>query len=209
MKSGPTFGRTKIPARYRDWRSNSVANEQGDLNNFAHILGKGVAIKAYRKGNFPFLDGQSLPGLACEVTCRRRRTTKSLAVPIFRGRAAQERSPVYGQGLTKNMPRLAAKEVAQLTTADPPMRRCTKPVLYATSLSRSPLCLHPYLSMPRVIRHPHTIIQEDNMEKVTYEKEITALLVIDPHFPQSPFQIPDIERGERRQWWVTRVFHEY
>ena len=55
---------TEIPPGYRDWRLISVAHEEGDLNDLRAILGNDVAIKASRKGNFPFPDGTIIARLA-------------------------------------------------------------------------------------------------------------------------------------------------
>ena len=54
----------KIPTGYRDWRLISVAHEEGKLNDLRAILGNDVAIKASRKGNFPFPDGTIIARLA-------------------------------------------------------------------------------------------------------------------------------------------------
>src|SRR6266849_5921983 len=78
-KADPIFG-IKIPSGYRDWKLISVAHEEGNLNDLRAILGNGIAIKAYREGKLPFPDGTIIPGLP-GATSRRRKTTKSLAVP--------------------------------------------------------------------------------------------------------------------------------
>ena len=62
-ESSPVFG-IKIPTGYRDWRLISVAHEEGKLNDLRAILGNDVAIKASRKGNFPFPDGTIIARLA-------------------------------------------------------------------------------------------------------------------------------------------------
>ena len=78
-EAAPIFGVT-IPPGYRDWKLISVAHEAGNLNNLRAILGNDVAIKAYREGKLPFPDGTIIA--AClDVTSRRRKTTKSLAMP--------------------------------------------------------------------------------------------------------------------------------
>jgi len=41
----------------------SVAHEEGNLNSFAAVLGNDIAIKAYREGNLPFLDGTIIAAL--------------------------------------------------------------------------------------------------------------------------------------------------
>lgn len=54
---------TKIPPAYRDWRSISVAHEEGNLHSFSAILGNDVAIKAYREEKLPFPDGAIIAAL--------------------------------------------------------------------------------------------------------------------------------------------------
>jgi hypothetical protein len=53
----------EIPPGYRDWRSISVAHEEGDLHSFAVVLGNDVAINAYREGKLPFPDGTIIAAL--------------------------------------------------------------------------------------------------------------------------------------------------
>jgi len=62
-EAAPIFG-VKIPPGYRDWRLISVAHEEGNLNSFAAVLGNDIAIKAYREGNLPFLDGTIIARIA-------------------------------------------------------------------------------------------------------------------------------------------------
>ena len=62
-KADPVFG-IKIPAGYRDWKLISVAHEAGNLNDLRAVLGNYVAIKAYRDGKRPFLDGAIIARLA-------------------------------------------------------------------------------------------------------------------------------------------------
>src|SRR5215475_4967619 len=62
-EAAPIFG-VKIPPGYRDWRLISVAHEEGNLNDLRAILGNDVAIKAYREGTLPFLDGTIIARLA-------------------------------------------------------------------------------------------------------------------------------------------------
>ena len=54
---------TTIPPGYRDWRLISVAHEEGNLHSLGAILGNEVAIKAYREGKVPFLDGAIIAAL--------------------------------------------------------------------------------------------------------------------------------------------------
>ena len=54
---------TEIPPGYRDWKLISVSHEAGNLNSIGAILGNDVAIRAYRKGKFPFPDGTIIAAL--------------------------------------------------------------------------------------------------------------------------------------------------
>ena len=99
-EASPIFG-VKIPAGYRDWRLISVAHEEGNLNDLRAILGNDVAIKAYREGKLPFPDGTIIARLAWSYDPSGGKQQSLWPSPIFRGRAAQERSSVYGQGLKK------------------------------------------------------------------------------------------------------------
>ena len=79
QEAAPIFV-TEIPAGYRDWKVVSVAHEEGDLNDIRAILGNDVAIEAYRAGKLPFPEG-AIVGRIAWATSRRRKTTKSSAVP--------------------------------------------------------------------------------------------------------------------------------
>src|SRR5215471_11211027 len=61
-KAAPIFV-TKIPPGYRGWRLISVADEEGNLNSFAAVLGNDLAIKAYREGTLPFPEGAIIAAL--------------------------------------------------------------------------------------------------------------------------------------------------
>jgi hypothetical protein len=61
-ETAPIYG-IKIPAGYRDWRSISVAHEEGNLNDLRAQLGNNVAIKAFREGKLPFPDGTIIAAL--------------------------------------------------------------------------------------------------------------------------------------------------
>ena len=54
---------TEKPAGYRDWKWVSSAHEAGKLNSLGAVLGNEVAIKAYRAGTLPFLDGTIVAAL--------------------------------------------------------------------------------------------------------------------------------------------------
>ena len=63
QKAAPLFV-TVIPRGYRDWRLVSVAHEEGNLNDIRAILGNDKAIKAYREGKLPFLEGTIIARIA-------------------------------------------------------------------------------------------------------------------------------------------------
>src|ERR1700746_1555539 len=54
---------TEIPNGYRDWQWVSSAHEDGDLNSLGAVLGKEIAIKAYREGKLPSPDGSIIAAL--------------------------------------------------------------------------------------------------------------------------------------------------
>ena len=139
--AAPIFG-VKIPLGYRDWRLISVAREEGDLNDLRAILGNDVAIQAYREGKLRSRTAPSLRGWP-GVTSRRRKTTKSLAVANL-GWPGHPRTGFSSWSRTqKNTPPPAAGGSLNSTTANPPMRRCTKPVCLPRAGQGSRLCLHP------------------------------------------------------------------
>jgi hypothetical protein len=55
---------SKMPPGYRDWPLISVAHEEGNLNDIRAVLGNDIAIKSYRDGKLPFLDGAIIARLA-------------------------------------------------------------------------------------------------------------------------------------------------
>jgi len=89
---------TNIPVGYRDWRFISVAREEGSLNDIRAILGNDKAIKAYRDGKLPFPDGTIIARLAWSYDSSEENNKVFGSPQSF---VAGQRSPVYGQGLTK------------------------------------------------------------------------------------------------------------
>ena len=63
-EAGAAISQGKLPAEYRDWRLISVAREEGSLDDIRAVLGNDVAIKAYRAGTPPFLEGTIIARLA-------------------------------------------------------------------------------------------------------------------------------------------------
>jgi len=132
-EAAPIFGVT-IPPGYRDWRLISVAHEEGNLNDLRAILGNEVAIKASREGKLPFPDGTIIARLAWNY------------VPLEESEKAFGRLQSFVAGApkngvqfmvkdSKNTPRPVAGGSRNLTTANLPTKRCTKPAFPAT---RSP-----------------------------------------------------------------------
>jgi hypothetical protein len=58
-EASPIYG-VKIPPGYRDWQLISGTDEEGDFNQLRAVLGKPIAMKAYREGKLPFPTAQSL-----------------------------------------------------------------------------------------------------------------------------------------------------
>ena len=69
---------TDIPPGYRDWRLISVAHEEGSFHSFSAVLATIWQSKRTAKGGFRSQTARTLPP-CITVTCRRRKTTKSLA----------------------------------------------------------------------------------------------------------------------------------
>ncbi len=125
--AGPIFV-TEIPPGYRDWRLISVAHEEGNLHSFAAVLGNDVAIKAYRDGKLPFPDGAIIAALhyghvASEGTSRRRRTTRSLAIPNHSFRVPPRTFSLWS-GIQGSTPRrVDGGSLTSTKTANPSTRR--------------------------------------------------------------------------------------
>ena len=62
-EAAPVYG-VMLPPRYRDWSLICVARVGGNLNDLRAKLGNAVAIKAFREGTLPFLDGTIIARLA-------------------------------------------------------------------------------------------------------------------------------------------------
>jgi hypothetical protein len=111
---------TDIPAGYRDWRLISFAHEEGNFHSFSVVLGNDLAIQAYREGKVPFPDG-AIIAVCITVTCRRWKTTKSLAKLNLSYPAPQRTFSLWsrtqkstpqravGVSLTSRMPNLATR----------------------------------------------------------------------------------------------------
>ena len=78
QEAAPIFV-TEIPPGYRDWKLVSVAHEEGQLNDIRAILGNDVAIKTYRAGKLPFLEGTIIARIAWNYVPSEE-NNKSLAV---------------------------------------------------------------------------------------------------------------------------------
>jgi Cytochrome P460 len=129
-EAAPIVG-VKIPPGYRDWRLISVAREEANLNDLRAIPGNDVAIKSYREGKLPFRDGTIIARLAWNYLPSEENNKAFWPSPIFRGRA-----PPNGSRTQENTPRPAAGGSLNLTTANPPTRRCKRPAFPATRPSR-------------------------------------------------------------------------
>jgi hypothetical protein len=64
-EASPIYG-VKIPAGYRDWVLVNVGHEAANLNDLRVVLGNDIAIKAFRDGTRPFLDGTMIARLGAE-----------------------------------------------------------------------------------------------------------------------------------------------
>jgi hypothetical protein len=183
-EAAPIFG-VKIPPGYRDWRLISVAHEEGNLNDLRAILGNDVAINACREGKLPFPDGTMIALLAWSYVPSEE-TTKSLAAHNLSWPDPPRTCSLWSR-TQKNTPQPAAGGSLNLMTPNPPTRRSTKPVLPATSLSKLATLSSPatHLSTEKrnLCRYACTIVRE-SMANLTYDKELTALLVIDPYKSQ-------------------------
>ena len=124
-ETAPIFG-VKIPPGYRDWRLISVAHEEGKLNDLRAILGNDVAITASREGKLPYPDGTIIARLA----------SKPLAVPNLSWPGHPRTGFNSWSRTQENTPRPAAGGLLNLTTANPPARRCTTPAFPATRSSK-------------------------------------------------------------------------
>ncbi len=143
--AAPAFA---IPSGYRDWKLISVAHEEGTLNDLRAILGNDVAIKAEREGKLPFPDGTIIARIAWGLRPVGGKRSSLWPSPIFRGRATQERSSFYGEGLKKI--RFDGGAGGSLNLNPPARRR--KPALPATrSLKLATLSSTVTRVKPRVV----------------------------------------------------------
>jgi len=129
-EAAPIFG-VKIPPGYCDWRLISVAHEEGKLNDLRAILGNDIAIKASREGKLPYPDGTIIARLAWSYDPLEEsekafgRLQSFVAGPPRTGFSLWSRTRA-------NTRRPAAGGSLNLTTANPPARRRTKPAFLAT-----------------------------------------------------------------------------
>jgi hypothetical protein len=98
-EASPIYG-VKIPPGYRDWKLISVAHEEGNLNDLRAQLGNDIAIKAYREGTIPFLDGAIIAAVHWNYVPSEENNRVFGRAQSFVCRVRQEYS-VYGQGLQK------------------------------------------------------------------------------------------------------------
>ncbi len=183
-EAAPIFG-VKIPPGYRDWRLISVARRRQSQRSARH--------SGQRRSD------QGLPGREASVPGRHNHCPAGLELrsvggkqqslwpsPIFRGRAAQERGSVHGQGLKKIRldRRLGVRSIQRRQSR----RRGDAQHLLFLPRDRqgSRLCLQPLRPLiPSVMDATCIRSLRERMAKVTYNKQLTALLVIDPYAPRS------------------------
>ena len=130
----PIFG-IKIPPGYRDWRLISVAHEEGKLNDLRAILGNDIAIKAYQEGKLPLPDGTIIARLAWSYVPLEEKA-KPLAIPNLSWLGHLRTGFSLWSRTQENTLRRAAGGSLNLTTANPPTRRCLKPASPATRSSK-------------------------------------------------------------------------
>ena len=180
-EAAPIFG-VKIPPGYRDWRLISVAHEEGKLNDLRAILGNDIAIKASREGKLPFPDGTIIARLAWSYD------------PLEESNKAFGRPQSFVAGPPKNGVQFMVKDsrkyastggwgFAQFNDGKPADEAvhntcfsCHEPSKLATLSSTVTHLKTESHRTPPAYDH-----RRETMEKVTYDKEITALLVIDPY----------------------------
>ena len=126
----------KTPPGYRDWKLISVAHEEGSLNDLRAILGNDIALKASREGKLPYPDGAIIARIAWRYDPLAGKRKSLWSSPIVRGRAAQERGSVHGQGLNEIRldRRLGVRSIRWRQTRQ--RGSCTTPALPATRSSK-------------------------------------------------------------------------
>src|SRR5215510_7274416 len=134
------------------------------------------------KGSFRSRMAPSLPG-SPGVTTRRRKTTKSLAVPNLSWPVPPRTGCSLWSRTQKNTPRPAAGGSLILTTASPPTRWCTTPASLATRLSKIATWSSPVTHLDSESQRMPSAYDRrgEIMVNVTYNQQLTALLVIDPY----------------------------
>ena len=133
-EAAPIFG-VKIPPGYRDWRLISVAHEEGNLNDLRAILGNDIAIKASREGRLPYPDGTIIARLAWSYDPLEE-SSKAFGRPQSFVAGPPKNGVQFMVKDSRNTPRPAAGGSLNLTTANPPTRRCTTPAFPATRSSK-------------------------------------------------------------------------
>jgi hypothetical protein len=125
-----------------------VAHEEGNLNDLRAILGNDIAINASRERKLPYRTAPSLPG-SPGVTTRWRKAKKPLAVSNLSWRDHPRTGFSSWSRTQQNTPRPAAGSTLNLTTANPPARRCTTPAFRATRPSK-------LATLSSTVTHPNT-----------------------------------------------------
>ena len=159
-EAAPLFG-VRIPPGYRDWRLISVAHEEGNLNDRAPFWATMWRLTHTEKESFLSPTAQSLLG-SPGATSRRRKTTKSLAVPNLSWPDLPQTGFSLWSRIQRNTRRPAAGGSPNLTTANPPTRLCTTPVFPATSTSKTAT-----LSSP--VTHLSSETQKIKPKKIQHE----------------------------------------
>jgi hypothetical protein len=112
---------TDIPAGYRDWRLISVAHEEGNFHSFSAFWAMIWRSRPTAKGRSRSQTAPSLP-LCITVTCRRRKTTRSLAKLSLSYPAPQRTFSLWSR-TQKSMPQRAAGVSLTSRMANLAMRR--------------------------------------------------------------------------------------
>jgi hypothetical protein len=173
QEAAPIFG-LKIPPGYRDWRLISVAHEE--------FWATTSRSSPPAKGSCRSRTARSLPG-SPGVTTRWRKAKKPLAVANLSWPGHPRTEFSLWSRTRENTPRPTAGGSLNSTTVNPPTRRCTTPAFPATRSSKlatlSSTVMHldaESHGMPPAYDH-----WRESMAKVTYDKQLTALVMIDPY----------------------------
>ena len=181
-EAAPIYG-IKIPGGYRDWRLISVNHLAGStVKQVRAQLGNDIAIKAFREGKLPFPDGSIIAALHWnDVAARKQQGLGPLSrrsPPIFHCRASREHS-VHDQGRVEvcrerwlRIRRLHEWQTRQRSVAQNllPLPRTRK---------RPRLCLYPLRAVNSDLAQG--LHWSDVMTNRASDKDITALVVVDPY----------------------------